>query len=277
MGRQAEDLTGQTFGLLTVLRRATEEEWPRKSGRHARWLCKCSCGKLKFVSSNKLKDGTTISCGCQKRTAPKQNHYNINQYYFEDLTGKKFNKLTVISLLEKRGKNYIWNCQCECGNITEVSSTNLKSGHTKSCGCLKDWSKQRPSNGEETIIKLLQQSQISFEREKQMPDMKKHGHHLRFDFYLPKQNIAIEYNGEPHYQFIPFFHKTTQDFQKRQEYDRYKIGYCLSHGITLYIIPYWELDSIHTAADLFQPRFRAISRWKNDEDWRRRQNLTKSR
>ena len=107
--------------------------------------------------------------------------------------------------------------------------------------------------------------------------MKKHGNQLRFDFYLPETNTALEFNGIAHYQFTNFFHKTEQDFHKRQEYDRHKISYCLANNIPLYIIPYWELDSIHTAADLFHPRFRATSRWKNDEDWRRRQNLTKSR
>lgn len=58
-----------------------------------------------------------------------------------DLTGKKFGKLTVV----KRQPNHItpsgqtkamWLCLCDCGNETIVSSQDLKSGHTKSCGCL---------------------------------------------------------------------------------------------------------------------------------------------
>ncbi len=55
---------------------------------------------------------------------------------FEDLSGQKFNHLTV---LERYGTDWptIWKCQCDCGNITYVRSGNLKSGEVKSCGCLK--------------------------------------------------------------------------------------------------------------------------------------------
>lgn len=275
MSGKAEDLTGQKFGYLTVIRRATESEWPRKSGRHARWLCKCDCGTLKFVSSNKLKDGSTISCGCKKRTAERQNHYIPNQFYYEDLTGQKFGRLTVLHLEEQKGKNYIWLCKCDCGNLTKVSSSNLRSGHTKSCGCLRGWGNNKISNGEEKIISLLQKDNFSFEREKTFKDLKKYNTPLRFDFYIPTLNCCIEYNGIQHYEQVKIFQPTQQEFKKRQEYDRQKISYCLSHGITLYCIPYWELDNLTSAADLFQPRFRATSRWKNDQDWQRRRNLTK--
>lgn len=59
----------------------------------------------------------------------------------EDLTGKKFGRLTVVgfSRLEKRSSNqyrYYWNCKCECGNEKEVLSNTLRSGITQSCGCL---------------------------------------------------------------------------------------------------------------------------------------------
>lgn len=60
----------------------------------------------------------------------------------EDLTGKKFGRLTVVS----RAENYLykcgctkikWNCRCECGNTLSVFTANLKSGITQSCGCLQ--------------------------------------------------------------------------------------------------------------------------------------------
>lgn len=54
-----------------------------------------------------------------------------------DLTGKKFNMLTVIERAEnaKNGRAR-WKCQCECGNYTVVTGSNLKNGAVKSCGCL---------------------------------------------------------------------------------------------------------------------------------------------
>ena len=49
----------------------------------------------------------------------------------EDLTGKKFNRLTAIEYIGHR----TWLCRCECGNTVKVKAYDLKNGRTKSCGC----------------------------------------------------------------------------------------------------------------------------------------------
>ena len=54
-----KDLTGQKFGLLTVLSRA--ENTP--TGR-VKWHCQCECGGTKIVASAELSKGSTRSCGC---------------------------------------------------------------------------------------------------------------------------------------------------------------------------------------------------------------------
>lgn len=53
------DITGQTFGKLTVLKEAG-----RSSENRATWLCKCECGKEATVIGKHLRNGTTKSCGC---------------------------------------------------------------------------------------------------------------------------------------------------------------------------------------------------------------------
>ncbi|MCH5278234.1 MAG: hypothetical protein J1E60_00405 [Christensenellaceae bacterium] len=58
--RRIEDLTGQRFGKLTVLRRAKD-----KNG-YVQWLCQCDCGNLHSVDAGNLKNGSTESCGCLK-------------------------------------------------------------------------------------------------------------------------------------------------------------------------------------------------------------------
>lgn len=56
---------------------------------------------------------------------------------YTDLTGMKFNRLTVVKLLERTTRRrYMWLCICDCGNEVKASSEHLKSNHTKSCGCL---------------------------------------------------------------------------------------------------------------------------------------------
>lgn len=62
----------------------------------------------------------------------------------KDLTGQKFNRLTVIKQIEdyvdKNGKHYAqWLCECDCANKAKltVRGCNLISGNTTSCGCLR--------------------------------------------------------------------------------------------------------------------------------------------
>lgn len=53
-----------------------------------------------------------------------------------DLTGQKFGRLTVLYRLHNYHKHgTYWLCLCDCGNLTEVTRCNLRSSHTKSCGC----------------------------------------------------------------------------------------------------------------------------------------------
>lgn len=54
---------------------------------------------------------------------------------YEDLTGKTFNRLTVIRPVTVNKKTK-WECRCSCGNVKAVDGLALISGHTKSCGCL---------------------------------------------------------------------------------------------------------------------------------------------
>lgn len=53
-----------------------------------------------------------------------------------DLTGEQFGFLTVVERVPD-AKPAKWVCKCVCGNKTEVTGSNLRRGHTKSCGCIK--------------------------------------------------------------------------------------------------------------------------------------------
>lgn len=117
-----QDLTGKIFGRLQVLREIPE----RKNGRIL-WHCRCECGNEVDVIGASLtkKTSPTRSCGCLQREKTKQANT-------PDLIGQKFGRLTV---LKRSGKG--WMCQCECGGSTITTTTHLKTGHTKSCGCLQ--------------------------------------------------------------------------------------------------------------------------------------------
>lgn len=66
----------------------------------------------------------------------------------DDLSGKVFGRLTVLRKSEElhpRGY-YPWVCKCECGNVKTISSSGLRDGTTKSCGCLNN-EKRRERKG----------------------------------------------------------------------------------------------------------------------------------
>jgi len=55
------DITGQTFGRLTVVKRVFT-----KNQHEACWLCKCLCGTSKILIGGSLRSGRTQSCGCYR-------------------------------------------------------------------------------------------------------------------------------------------------------------------------------------------------------------------
>lgn len=118
------------------------------------------------------------------------------------------------------------------------------------------------SKGEDKIICLLCAANIKFEREKTFTDLR--GGKFRYDFYLPLYNILIEVDGEQHFKQVKVFQKTRSDFLKSQERDRRKNSYCLANKISLYRIPYWEIDNIKTLEDIFKEKFLVRSKWHND-------------
>ena len=57
---KAEDLTGRVFGRLTAISLEMR-------GRRSYWVCQCQCGNTTTTRREKLKNGTTISCGCARK------------------------------------------------------------------------------------------------------------------------------------------------------------------------------------------------------------------
>ena len=72
------------------------------------------------------------------------------------MIGKIFGNLKVLSIVENdsKGRKRI-ECECGCGSIRAYDFYKVKSGHTKSCGCLV-------SQGEELVSKILTKCGISY-------------------------------------------------------------------------------------------------------------------
>lgn len=52
------------------------------------------------------------------------------------MIGRRFSALSVIAEVARNGSRRAFRCQCDCGNQADALGENLRSGHTKSCGCI---------------------------------------------------------------------------------------------------------------------------------------------
>lgn len=232
------DYSGKTIGRLTVI----EPTDKRVDGKVV-WRCACACGKEHFVSSAHLQKEDILSCGCLKDEIAIE---TLNKYRPDnslDLLNQRFGRLVVVERTEERSSNQsiIWKCKCDCGNDHFVRTDDLTCGKVQSCGCINY------SIGEANIVQVLLDNKIEFEKEKTFADLRYQDTQKqpRYDFYLPKYNRLIEFDGEQHYKErtdSPWLHDTS--FAIRKQRDILKNVYALSHNISLVRIPYWERDKI---------------------------------
>lgn len=171
---------------------------------------------------------------------------------------------------EKTMYDYLRGIKCQCSRENDVNSQILLQAKEeyqviktarvqedriqlvhKNCGYkysvkaktfLDGWGRcpkcnRKHSKGERLIKNWLDKKQIAYEME--YPKILE-GHLLRFDFYLPKYNLYIEFQGEQHYKSVAFFDKRNT-LSKRQKYDELKEKFC---GSNLLQIPYYDIDKI---------------------------------
>lgn len=120
------NLLGQHFGKLEVI-----EETSLRKNSSIVWKCRCDCGNTESFSTKELRNDGLIQChSCGSNRKP---IINRTQYI-----GKVFNGIKILEKTNKKsGGKIIYKCKCICGNIFECNITDIQSGHTKSCGCLR--------------------------------------------------------------------------------------------------------------------------------------------
>lgn len=228
-----KDLIGQKFGKLTVIEYT-------KENRHgsALWKCQCDCGNITYATTEGLRVGDNVSCGCSNKGMEK-----FKERYCVDFVGKKFGNLLVLEKTNERSNkgNVIWKCKCDCGNECYVSTNHLQTGNTKSCGCLIGH-----SAGEQEIKTLLENNNIIFKQEYSFVELP----NRRYDFAIFDKNKQliklIEFDGEQHYIENNFF---KDNLEKIQERDSEKTNFAKNKNITLIRVPYWKRGNI-TLKDL---------------------------
>jgi len=92
------------------------------------------------------------------------------------------------------------------------------------------------SHGERHIREYLKQRNIDYIKGKEFDDCK-YKRKLKFDFYLPKYNICIEFDGQQHFHVIEHF-GGEQTLIENKIRDNIKNKYCMKNGINLIRIKY---------------------------------------
>lgn len=123
--------------------------------------------------------------------------------------------------------------RCNQGHIYEQRASSHLEGY--GCPICKE------SHGEKFIRNYLDKNNVSYEPQKTFKDLKDKTY-LSYDFFLPEQNILIEYQGVQHYQSISFGGQNYTDLKTQQHHDKLKREYAKKNGYKLLELHY-SLDT----------------------------------
>lgn len=124
---------------------------------------------------------------------------------------------------------------------------------TLPCNFFKGCREGLISRGEKDIVAYLLKENIEYETQKKFPDLYKidktgRKKYFRFDFYIPKEDLLLEYDGE--YHFIPSRHSTGKEsFMKQQDRDVIKMKYVKEKNIKLLRIPFYLNENLFSILD----------------------------
>ena len=237
-----KNLTGLHFGSLEVL--YPDDKYPNgepyQFTSYSRWRCRCTCGEELTATLYDLKSGRITRCTkCRSFSTAEKLRKTIP-------IGTRFGKLVVGNYIDCNNPEHpnTYQCICDCGRTCFQDYYSLSSGHSQSCGCVI-------SLGEENIATALNTLDIEFSRQESFDNHPKYqtclnpktNQKLKFDFYLHKYNLCIEFDGEQHFteKGAGYFHASLEDIQFR---DSVKDEFCRVNGISLLRIPYTCRDSI---------------------------------
>lgn len=109
----------------------------------------------------------------------------------------------------------------------------------------------RVSTGEDKIATFLEENGIDYEPEKKFESLvsDKSGLGLRYDFYVKRLNLLIEYDGQQHFEPVIFSREISEadamlKLKDLQQRDKIKDKFAKSNKIKLLRIPYWKQDCI---------------------------------
>lgn len=119
MNNKLEEMLHRKYNMLEVIGISDDRQC----------ICQCECGKIKQMDPYNVRSGKSKSCGCLSKKAAHERK--------TDLKGEQFGELKVIQFAGYKYGRTAWLCECRCKNTCIVTAHDLKTHHTRSCGCLK--------------------------------------------------------------------------------------------------------------------------------------------
>lgn len=191
------------------------------------------CGNIWYITPNKL----LLGRGCPNcRSIQMSIDQTRSHEEFLKIAKEKCEKIKILGRYEKS-----WipiECECETCNFKwSARPSTLLYG----IGCPQC----KASKGEKRIRDFLDKCSVEYECQKKFNNLHGVGGGLlSYDFYLPRYNLLIEYQGQFHDGNIKNNFQSTSDLQKAKEHDRRKKKYANDNSIKLLEIWYWDFDNI---------------------------------
>jgi hypothetical protein len=214
----------------------TVNDYAGKSNKSVWWVGKCG-HEWKAPISNR----TDKKSGCPYCTGVKLCKDNSLGFLYPEIA-KEWNKdknegLTPFNYTSKSERKVWWKCSV-CSNEWEALISNRTQNNSGCPMC-------NESKGEKRIRKWLTDNKIKFESQKEFKGLIGiNGGNLSYDFYLPLQDLLIEYQGQFHDGNGNYY--VNQSFKRQQEHDKRKKEYAEYKNVRLLEIWYWDFDNIES-------------------------------
>lgn len=196
-----------------------------------------NCFKCESEYEQYLYNRTCQNTGCPYCAGQRVNHTNCLSTTVPDVAKEwhptKNGKLTPNDITKNSQKKIWW--QCDKGHEWVAKASTRTEGK----GCLVCSS----SKGEKQVRDWLENNNIEYMSQKEFDGLiGLGGGNLSYDFYVPDQNILIEYQGEFHDGTAN--QQTKEEFEYAKEHDRRKHQYAIDNNIKLVEIWYWDKNNM---------------------------------
>ncbi len=237
------------FGKTDYILLSDEKDYIDSATNSLKYICSKHEDKgIQTISLGHLQSGRgCYYCGWEVTEAAHRIDPEENKLFCEQLCESKGFEFVDVIKIEN-----IWHIKYICKNHRDKGIQIMRKGNMTRdfiIGCPYCFQKSNISKGEKTIADILTEWNINFIPQFRFEDCKDILT-LPFDYYLPDNNMCIEYDGEGHYLPIQFNRSSPEQaeasYKSTIKHDQIKNEYCASNNISLIRIPYYDFKNIET-------------------------------